>query len=113
MTALDADAVVKDYLDRIPRGHEVYLKDPLFHSHMTWLRTMLPILDHQLQADGVSEAARQRAVDTLVYGTPDIEEAIGRLAQYDAELALMQKAVIGDPKPGHQFTGIGSIFGTL
>jgi len=111
MAELDADVVVQQYLDRIPRGHELHNRDPLFHGHITWLRTIWPPLNRVLAEDGVSGETRERALNTIVYGSPDPTEAIGRLRDFEAKLDLMQRDMLGDLRPGHQFTGIDGLFG--
>lgn len=111
MAELDADAAVAHYLDRVPRGRELYERDPELHAHLTWLRAIWPLVDRVLKADGVTAATRERTLNTLIYGNPDPNEAITDLRRLDAVLDHMQTSVLGDLKPGHQFDGILGMLG--
>jgi hypothetical protein len=106
MDDIDADALLAEYLDRVPRGHQIYMHDPLFHGHIEKLRRLLPVLNAVLGLEGLDPEACSRVLRTVVYGHPDPDEAIAELRRVDAELDRWQAAAIGEFKPDHQFEGI-------
>lgn len=109
LTELDIDAIVAGYVDRMPAAREALMRDPLFHAHITWLRVIGPILDRVLAHEGLDACARERVVNTLVYGDPDPEKVIADLAAYDQRVNQAIALVIADLNKPPDFTGLGDL----
>lgn len=106
MTEYDSDAVLDEYVARHPVARAALMGDPLFVAHLEWMRRSFALLESALCREGLDRVAIRRVVNTLVYGAPDPDAALGRMADFQVRLQQMQDAVIGEFDPGHQFAGL-------
>lgn len=87
MTDLDADRILDDYVDRHPAAQMGLRDDPVFHAQMHWFKQTLDLLEPALYREGLHRAAVVRVVNTLVYGVPDPDASIMRMAEARVDLA--------------------------
>lgn len=87
MTEFDADTILDDYVARHPHARAAHLDDPLFVAQMDVLRRMLALLEPALYREGLDRPAVLRVVNTLVYGVPDPDAAIERMAEREEQIA--------------------------
>lgn len=92
MTEFDADAILDDYIARHPHARAAQLDDPLFVAQMDLLRRTLALLEPVLRREGLDRFAVRRVVNTLVYGVPDPDAAIGRVLDFRARVEVIRWA---------------------
>lgn len=87
MEDLDADRILDDYIDRHPAAQMGLRDDPVFHAQMHWFKQTLDLLEPALYREGLHRAAVVRVVNTIVYGVPDPDTSIMRMAEARVDLA--------------------------
>lgn len=69
--------------------------NPLFWAQMETLRRILALLETALRAEGLGPDACRRIVNTVVYGSPEAEAAIRRMADHEVQIELAKRAIGG------------------
>lgn len=87
MTELDADAVIDEYVRRHPAAQRAVAFDPAFQMQMESLRRTIDLLVPALRREGLDPMAARRVVNTIVYGVPDPDASIMRMAERDVQIA--------------------------
>jgi hypothetical protein len=75
------DELIGNYLDRMSRADEAFLKDPTYNAHVGWLRRTLSLADMAMQDRGVPDEDRRYVLTVAMYGSPDEEAAMARIAE--------------------------------
>lgn len=106
MDDLDTGRLMSDYVDRHPAAQMALRDDPAFQFQMESLRRTIDLLMPALRREGLDPMAARRVVNTILYGVPEPDEAVERIANFRVRLQQMQDALIGPFDPRHQFTGL-------
>jgi hypothetical protein len=94
-----AKDVLDDYVKRHPAARAAVESDPLFTAQMELLRRTIDLLLPALRREGLDPVAARRVINTIVYGVPEPDAAVLRMAERDAQLAeaMIQPAVLHVP----------------
>lgn len=92
MTELDTEAILNDYVARHPAARAALFGDPVFKVQMDSLRRTLDLLVPALRREGVDPVSARRVVNTVVYGSPDPDAAIERMAEEYRQVELAKWA---------------------
>ncbi|MFD1145950.1 hypothetical protein [Saccharothrix hoggarensis] len=84
------------WLHRIPDAYRAYRNDPLYNSRITMWRHLLATVEMAMEDNGVDMATRERVINTAIYGSPDVGQALERLATADAEDAAAGPRILMD-----------------
>ncbi|MET9222343.1 hypothetical protein ABZX65_26765 [Streptomyces sp. NPDC003300] len=92
MTEYDPEPVLNKYIERVPAAHKAVLNDPPFKVHMEWLDRVLRLSVPAMRREGLDPRACNRVVNTIVYGAPEPDAAIERIADQHAKLETLKRA---------------------
>lgn len=96
MAELDTKAVLNEYIEQHPVARKAALRnDPFFKAQMETLKRTLTLLETALRIEGLGPDACRRIVNTVVYGSPEAEAAIRRMADHEAQIELAKRAIGG------------------
>lgn len=73
--------LIDGYLDRMSRAAEAYHNEPWYHAQLTWMRRTLGLADMAMQDRGVPEEDRRYVLTVAVYGSPDEDAAMAKIAE--------------------------------
>jgi hypothetical protein len=92
MTEFNPEPVLNEYIERVPVAREAASTDPLFQAHMKWLDQFLRQAVPAMRREGLDRFACDRVVNTVVYGAPEPDAAIERVADRNAKLEALRWA---------------------
>lgn len=77
--------------ERMPGAYRAYMNDATHHYQVDLVDTILATVDMAMEDEGVPEAARQRIIRTVVYGSPNPADAELRMAQNEETKREMRR----------------------
>jgi hypothetical protein len=110
MDDLDTDRLMSDYVNRHPAAQMALRDDPAFQFQMESLRRTIDLLLPALRREGLDPMAARRVVNTILYGVPEPDEAILRIAETRvrvAEAMLETPVLVLDAETAWGFFGEG------
>lgn len=90
MDDLDTDRLMSDYVDRHPAAQMALRDDPTFHFQMESLRRTIDLLLPALRREGMDPMSARRVVNTILYGVPEPDAALLRMAEREAVLERLR-----------------------
>jgi hypothetical protein len=75
------DGLIGEYLRHDLVAGTAYRGDGEFHAEMAAVRRWLASMDAAMDAERIGEEVRERVLRTVVFGTPDPDVAVERMAR--------------------------------
>ena len=75
----DPNALIKEWLDRLPDAARSYMHDAYYRAQIEWLRRLLNAADMAMAGEDVPPQTRARVLRSMMFGAPDEGAALKRI----------------------------------
>jgi hypothetical protein len=85
------DDLISSYVRQGATAGAAYRGDATFHAEMQMARRWLSAMNDAMRTEGVSSEARERVLRTVIYGVPDPDVAVNRMAERQRRIEELER----------------------